>query len=120
MQDRAGLRVDRGSRQGFAIDPDAGYLITGGLGGFGLAVADRPAARRRVIWPWSDARASRRRPRRQVESLRRRGVEVMICQADVTDREQVARVIAAVQRMALLRVPAHAAMVLDDADRAAE
>ena len=115
MQDRAGLRVDRGSRQGFAIDPDAGYLITGGLGGFGLAVADRLArggARHLALVGRTGLSPA---TEEAVESLRRRGVEVMICQADVTDREQVARVIAAVQRMAPLRGVMHAAMVLDDA-----
>ncbi len=98
MQDRSGLRVDRGSRRAFAIDPDAGYLITGGLGGFGLAVADRLArggARHLALVGRTGLSPA---TEQAVESLRRHGVEVMICQADVTDREQVARVIAAVQR----------------------
>ncbi len=115
MQDRAGLRVERDARRSFAIDPDASYLITGGLGGFGLAVANhlaRGGARhlalvgRRGLSPATEP---------SVESLRRSGVEVMVCQADVTDREQVQRVVAAVQRMAPLRGVMHAAMVLDDA-----
>ena len=51
-----------------------------------------------------------------VEGLRRSGVEVMVFPADVTDREQVRHVIAAVQRsMGPLRGIMHAAMVLDDA-----
>src|SRR5262249_9088813 len=45
MQDRAGLRVERGEQHSVAIDPNASYLITGGLGGFGLAVAEHLARR---------------------------------------------------------------------------
>src|SRR5262249_54815822 len=45
MQDRAGLRVERSRQQSVAIDANASYLITGGLGGFGLAVADHLARR---------------------------------------------------------------------------
>ncbi len=54
MQDAAGLRIGDADRA-VSIDPGAAYLITGGLGGFGLAVADRLAARRctasGLAWP---------------------------------------------------------------------
>ena len=51
-----------------------------------------------------------------MDALRQRGVEVMICQADIADREQAQRIIADVQRaMGPLRGIMHAAMVLDDA-----
>ena len=115
-RDRAGLQVDRELRQSVAIDPDASYLITGGLGGFGLAVAEhlaRGGARHLALvgrsGPSPSAQAA-------VESLRRSGVEVTVFPADITDREQVRNVVAAVQRsMRPLRGVMHAAMVLDDA-----
>ncbi len=115
LKDAAGLHVERVPHS-VAIDADASYLITGGLGGFGLAVADRLARRgaRHLALvgrsgPSPSAQAA-------VTSLRQRGVEVMIYQADITDPEQAQHVIAAVQRtMGPLRGIMHAAMVLDDA-----
>ena len=116
MQETEGMPVERSVRQSVAIDADASYLVTGGLGGFGLAVADylsRRGARRlalvgrRGVLPSTQA---------AVESLRRRGIEVMVFPADVTDRERMHDVIATVQRnMGPLRGIMHAAMVLDDA-----
>jgi amino acid adenylation domain-containing protein len=115
IKDSEGLQVEQAPRAG-SIDADASYLITGGLGGFGLAVADRLArhgARHLALvgrnGPSPSAEAL-------VESLQQRGVEVMICRADIADREQAAQVIGDVQRtMGPLRGIMHAAMVLDDA-----
>jgi acyl transferase domain-containing protein/acyl carrier protein/phospholipid N-methyltransferase len=115
MNDTEGLQVEEAPRAA-TFDADASYLITGGLGGLGLAVADRLARRgaRRLALvgrsgPSPSAQAA-------VESLRHRGVEVMIYQADIADREQAQHVITDVQRaMSPLRGIIHAAMVLDDA-----
>ena len=92
IKDTAGLRVEEPA-QPVAIDADASYLITGGLGGFGLAVADRlvrRGARHLALvgrsGPSPSAQAA-------MESLRQRGVEVLICQADIADSEQAQRVI---------------------------
>ena len=70
------------------IDPDASYLISGGLGGLGLAVARRLArhgARRLALvgrgHPAPSAQAA-------VASLRQDGVEVITYRADIADREQ--------------------------------
>lgn len=116
MQDRAGLRVERDFSPSVAIDPDASYLITGGLGGFGLAVADhlaRGGARHLALVGRSGLSPA---TQQAVEGLRARGVEVTVFPADVTDREQVQRIIVAIQRgKRPLRGIMHAAMVLDDA-----
>jgi acyl transferase domain-containing protein/ubiquinone/menaquinone biosynthesis C-methylase UbiE/acyl carrier protein len=115
MQDSAGLRIDEDLHP-VAIDPDAAYLITGGLGGFGLAVADRLArngARRLALVGRRSPSAS---AQAVVQSLRERGVEVMICQADIAEREQARKALELIQRsMGPLRGVIHAAMVLDDA-----
>jgi len=115
MQDTAGVHVDKATSN-LTIDPGASYLITGGLGGLGLAVAARLARRgarhlallgRSVPSPSAQA---------ALQGLRQGGTEVMVCQADIADRSQVQQVIADVQRaMGPLRGIVHAAMVLDDA-----
>jgi acyl transferase domain-containing protein/NADPH:quinone reductase-like Zn-dependent oxidoreductase/short-subunit dehydrogenase/acyl carrier protein len=115
MQDRAGLRIER-DPQFAAVDPRASYLITGGLGGLGLAVAGRLArhgARHLALVGRSVPSPS---AQAEVDSLRQRGIEVMICPADIADHEQTRQVIDAVQAtMGPLRGIVHAAMVLDDA-----
>ena len=115
MRDAVGVRIED-LAQPVAIDSAASYLITGGLGGLGLALADRLVRRgaRHVALvgrsaPSPSAQAA-------VDSLRRRGAEVMICQADISDRAQTQNVIAQVERtMGPLRGIFHGALVLDDA-----
>jgi acyl transferase domain-containing protein/NADPH:quinone reductase-like Zn-dependent oxidoreductase/short-subunit dehydrogenase/acyl carrier protein len=115
MTDSEGLQVDPGPRPG-AIDAAGSYLITGGLGGFGLAIADRLARRGARHLALVGRSAPSASAQAAVQSLRQRGVEVMTFAADVTDREQTRQVIAAAQsRMGPLRGVMHAAMVLDDA-----
>jgi acyl transferase domain-containing protein/acyl carrier protein/ubiquinone/menaquinone biosynthesis C-methylase UbiE len=115
MKDSCGLEVEHRQNTA-AIDANASYLIAGGLGGLGLAVAERFAGRgaRRLALV---GRSSPSAPAHaMVESLRARGVEVMICQLDIANRKQTQQIIAAVQhRMGPLRGIVHAAMVLDDA-----
>ncbi|WP_194868995.1 type I polyketide synthase [Myxococcus sp. AB025B] len=94
---------------------DASYLITGGLGGLGLEVArwmvDRGARHlvllgRRAPEPLAQAR---------VDALRSAGANVTVRQADVSSREQVARVVSECRAaMPPLRGVVHAAGVLDD------
>ena len=115
MQDRAGLRVERDSRRSFAIDPDASYLITGGLGGFGLAVADhlaRGGARHLALVGRSGPLAGDAAGGGEPASARCRGDGL----PSRCHRSRAGpRVVAAVQRMGPLRGVMHAAMVLDDA-----
>jgi NADPH:quinone reductase-like Zn-dependent oxidoreductase len=115
MHERAGLPVAPLQRRA-SIASDGSYLITGGLGGFGLAVADHLARRgaRRVALIGRSPPSSSAQP--ALQSLRARGVEVMVCEADIADDRLARRVISDVQRaMGPLRGVIHAAMVLDDA-----
>ena len=96
---------------------DGTFLITGGLGGFGLEIARwmvDNGARHLVLMGRGGARAPE--AQQTVESLRRSGTEVVVATCDVSSREQVARVLADVEAsMPPLRGVLHAAMVLDDA-----
>ena len=98
-----------------AIHADGSYLITGGLGGLGLQVA---------IWLVAQgarhlALLSRSAPTdaaaRTIETLRARGVQVLVLQADVAAAEKVEAALGQL-RVALppLRGVIHAAAVLDD------
>jgi NADPH:quinone reductase-like Zn-dependent oxidoreductase/thioesterase domain-containing protein/SAM-dependent methyltransferase/acyl carrier protein len=95
---------------------DATYLVTGGLGGFGLAVAEWMAengARHFVLVGRSGAATAASRA--ALRSLRRRGVRVIVAKLDVADEQAVARLMRRVARsQPRLRGVVHAAMVLDD------
>ncbi|MBI3779502.1 MAG: SDR family NAD(P)-dependent oxidoreductase [candidate division NC10 bacterium] len=95
---------------------DATYLITGGLGGFGLIIAQwmvEHGARHIVLMGRRGAHSLEAQER--VEAMRRAGVEVVVEKADVGSPEQVARVLGHVETsMPPLRGVLHAAMVLRD------
>jgi NADPH:quinone reductase-like Zn-dependent oxidoreductase/acyl carrier protein len=93
------------------------YLITGGLGGIGLAVADwlvQNGARHLVLIGRSGALSSAAQA--GIQSLKTKGADVITRCADVTSFEQLGNVFESVhQSMPPLRGVVHAAMVLDDA-----
>jgi NADPH:quinone reductase-like Zn-dependent oxidoreductase/acyl carrier protein len=93
------------------------YLITGGLGGFGLAVADwlvQNGARHLVLIGRSGASSSAAQA--ALQSLQAKGAEVIVRCADVTALAQMQKVFNSVREsMPPLRGVVHAAMVLDDA-----
>jgi acyl transferase domain-containing protein/NADPH:quinone reductase-like Zn-dependent oxidoreductase/SAM-dependent methyltransferase/aryl carrier-like protein len=95
---------------------DASYLITGGLGGFGLVVAEwlvEHGARNLVLMGRSGASSSQAQA--AVERLSKLGAKVMVAEADVSLATDVARVVRELERsMPPLRGLFHAAMVLDD------
>jgi acyl transferase domain-containing protein/NADPH:quinone reductase-like Zn-dependent oxidoreductase/ubiquinone/menaquinone biosynthesis C-methylase UbiE/acyl carrier protein len=98
------------------FQPDATYLITGGLGGFGLVIANWLAEQgarnlvlvgRRGIHNEDSAHA--------VESLRQAGVNVVVEAADVSREDAVAGVLDRIRdTMPPLRGIVHAAMNLED------
>src|SRR3954453_14617544 len=100
-----------------ALRDDGTYLITGGLGGFGLEVAQWLAdngARHLVLMGRSGV--SSHEAEAAIGAMREAGVDVVVARADVTHEEQVAGVLAGIrQSMPPLRGLVHAAMVLDDA-----
>ncbi|MFF0546307.1 type I polyketide synthase [Nocardia thailandica] len=81
------------------IDPAASYLITGGFGGFGLAIGrwlTLRGARRLVLL--GRGGATTETARRQLEAWRTMGVEVVEELADVTDPRAVAAVVGRAHR----------------------
>jgi NADPH:quinone reductase-like Zn-dependent oxidoreductase/acyl carrier protein len=98
------------------FDSNATYLITGGLGGFGLEVARWMAehgAGHLVLMGRSGASSDA--ARQAVKDLRDRSVHVTVVKADISSEENVAEVLGDIRRtMPPLRGLIHAAMVLDD------
>lgn len=94
---------------------DGSYLITGGLGGLGLSVAAwmvERGARHLVLLGRSGASEPAREAVRAMEAA---GARVAVVAADVSRRDDLARVLAGVERdMPALRGVVHAAAVLDD------
>jgi NADPH:quinone reductase-like Zn-dependent oxidoreductase/thioesterase domain-containing protein/acyl carrier protein len=98
------------------LKPRASYLITGGLGGYGLRVAQwliDSGARHLLLCGRSGAATAA--ARRALAQLRRRGAQVLFCRSDVSDPRAVARLFQrAARQLPPLRGIFHAAMVLDD------
>ena len=96
----------------FTASPNATYLITGGLGGLGLAVAGRlvdRGARHLVLVGRTDPDAE---AARQVRAF---GVDARVAQADVGDRREMASLLEQIgTTMPPLRGIVHAAGVFDD------
>jgi pimeloyl-ACP methyl ester carboxylesterase/NAD(P)-dependent dehydrogenase (short-subunit alcohol dehydrogenase family)/aryl carrier-like protein len=107
--------ADDSKAQPVRLQPEATYLISGGMGGLGLKVAYwlvEQGARHLVLMGRS---APSEAARETVEALERAGAEVVIAQADVSQAEQVARVFSNMRTsMPPLRGVVHAAGVLDD------
>jgi len=96
---------------------DGTYFITGGLGGFGLAVAQwlvENGARHLVLMGRHGAFSQA--AKKAVKTLEEMGAEIVVAKADVTKEQDVARVIAEIKHsMPPLRGVIHAATVWDDA-----
>lgn len=107
--------TENGDGQHIQIEPNASYLITGGMGGLGLVVARWLAdqgARYLVLMGRSAPSAKVQAVIRELEEA---GTQVMIGQADVAQAEQVAAVLAQIDAaMPPLRGIVHAAGTLDD------
>jgi acyl transferase domain-containing protein/acyl carrier protein len=95
---------------------DGTYLITGGLGGFGLTTARwlvEQGARHLVLLGRSGAASAE--AHRAVEELGRTGANVLVARADVSRPHDLSEVLGRVaDSMPPLRGVVHAAMVLDD------
>ncbi|MBI9089233.1 MAG: SDR family NAD(P)-dependent oxidoreductase [Desulfobacterium sp.] len=111
-----GANDGKGQKEMDALfDPDAAYLITGGLGALGLQVAQWMGswgARRLVL-------CGRREPdenaRTVLDALSEQGVRVRVIRADVGDRDDVTEMFATIgQDLPPLKGIVHAAGVVDD------
>jgi acyl transferase domain-containing protein len=97
---------------------DATYLITGGMGGLGLTIADwmiDRGARYLVLASRSGRNGASPQTQQMLTALGQRGAQVVISATDVTQEEQVSALLADIeQRMPPLRGIFHAAAILDD------
>ncbi len=97
------------------LDADATYLITGGLGGLGRAVATwlvERGARHLVLMGRTAPSTS---AQQTLDALRRAGAHVVVSRGDVARADHVASVIESIRvAMPPLRGVVHAAGVLDD------
>jgi acyl carrier protein len=115
MEDRW-IRVRGSDPEATPLSPDGAYLITGGLGGLGLATAEwlvRDGARHLVLigrncHPGAEVR-------QVIERLERAGAEVLLRKADVSREQDLCDVLDELVRRGLpLKGVVHAAMVLED------
>lgn len=99
-----------------SLRSDSTYLITGGLGGFGLALADwmvERGARHLVLV--GRGGASSAEAQRAVEGLRQKGCNVVVIKADISMPADADRLFGTIREMLPpLRGMVHAAMVMDD------
>lgn len=110
------VMLNRAEGEGIHFSGDASYLITGGLGGFGLALAEwivERGGKNLVLLGRSGAQSPE--ASKAVEQLQNAGARIMVAQADVSDKDQLARVLVQVeQTLPPLKGVFHAAMVMDD------
>ncbi len=103
-------------KQVLELDPDASYLVTGGLGGFGMKTAQWLAAKgaRHLVL------ASRSGPKSAeakhcIAQLEKQGVRIHAAACDVTDTEALSVLMRHIdENMPALKGIVHAAMVIDD------
>jgi myxalamid-type polyketide synthase MxaB len=99
----------------FAVREQATYLITGGLGGLGLAVAEWLAQEGACHIVLVGRSAPQEQAQAVLQKLRESGVEVNVLQTDVSRREALEEVFARIHAsMPPLKGVFHAAGALDD------
>ncbi|MEM7133968.1 MAG: amino acid adenylation domain-containing protein [Chloroflexota bacterium] len=94
---------------------DATYLITGGLNGIGLEVAEwfvKQGATQLILMGRSQPSAE---AQARLDEMRASGVKIAVARADVRDKAQVAALLAKISDSHPLRGVIHSAGVLDDA-----
>lgn len=94
------------------VQEDSSYLITGGLGALGLQVANflvKQGAKHLVLTGRSGASNQE-----AVRSLEQNGAKVLVVKGDVSNQQELTKVLATCQALAPLRGIIHAAGVLDD------
>ncbi len=117
FEDLAGVSVVPLQQKHSLFKADASYLITGGMGGFGLEVANwmaREGVRHLVLAGRSGAKSEQ--AQETVRALREQGVSVRVMLADISKEDDVKSLLREIARSEPpLRGVFHAAAVLDDA-----
>lgn len=98
------------------VTPHASYLITGGLGGLGLDVAQWLAGHKARALVLGARSEPGERARRVIDDLTTRGVEVTVVRGDLADPDTARRLVLAAEATGRpLRGILHAAAVVEDA-----
>ena len=115
-QDVDPTRLSPSASQSLHCEPFEGaYLITGGLGGLGLRVARFLVERGAGHLVLLGRRGATPESRHPINALEQAGATVTVIQADVADREQLARALTEIEQSTPpLRGIIHAAGMLDD------
>ncbi|WP_218651874.1 type I polyketide synthase [Nostoc sp. C052] len=99
-----------------SFSADGTYLITGGLGGLGLLVAQWLVDKGGKHLVLVSRRPANEAAQKQINAIAQAGVEVTVIQADVADYEAMSRVFSHIrQSLPTLRGIIHSAGMLDDA-----
>ena len=110
--------LEQGSEEALVVRPEAAIIISGGLGDLGLATArwlvEDKGARRLVLAARRSLAEAGEEAQRQVAVMEAMGATVQVVATDVSDPQQVARLIAAAERDGPLGGVIHAAGILDD------
>lgn len=101
-------------RRDTSLHPNATYLITGGLGGLGLTVAEWMVERGAQHLVLVGRRGASAEAEAVIERMRERGAEITVARVDMTDEQQVRDLIDSVPTTSPLRGIIHAAAILDD------
>lgn len=115
LQDSAATMIAPARRTSGTLQPDATYLITGGLGGLGLAFTSWMVANKARHLVLVGRSAPSAEVVAQLDELRRAGAQIVVAEADVTQVDQLASVLQRIEEsMPPLRGIIHGAAVLDD------
>uniref|UniRef100_UPI0035C9965F SDR family NAD(P)-dependent oxidoreductase n=1 Tax=uncultured Nostoc sp. TaxID=340711 RepID=UPI0035C9965F len=99
-----------------SFSADGTYLITGGLGGLGLLIAQWLVDKGGKHLVLVSRRPANEAAQKQINAIAQAGVEVTVIQADVADYEAMSRVFSHIrQSLPTLRGIIHSAGMLDDA-----
>jgi myxalamid-type polyketide synthase MxaB len=96
------------------VRADSTYLITGGLGGLGLSLAQHLVERGARYVVLTGRSAPSERSQQTIDAMVEAGAQISVIRADVSKPGEVKALVAACQAQAPLRGIVHAAGVLDD------
>jgi NADP-dependent 3-hydroxy acid dehydrogenase YdfG/acyl carrier protein len=113
FEDKSNTPILPALSNAITIDPNGMFLITGGLGGLGLIVAEWLVERGARHLLLIGRRAPTSAAERKLETLRASGARVIVARADIAEREQLASVLTR-QDLHPLRGVIHAAGILED------
>lgn len=97
-----------------AVQGDATYLITGGLGGLGLVLAEHMVSNGARHLVLTSRRAPNEAAQARIAAMTASGATIRAEQTDITDRSQIQAMLTRLEGMPPVRGVVHGAGVLDD------